>query len=52
MPKSTYSTRVPKGKWDEYKPIISRLYKTEKKPLKGPDGVMEIMFNKYGFSAR
>ena len=40
----------PRG-WDQVKNTIRSLYLIQGHPLEGPDGLIKVMANKYGFTA-
>ena len=42
---------VPESEWDEHKAAIEQLYLHDRKTLSGPEGVMNTMKSRYGFSA-
>lgn len=48
MPRSIPRKRIPSQEWEKKRPIITRLYQEEKKPLKE---VMEILERDHNFTA-
>ncbi|KPM37279.1 hypothetical protein AK830_g9290 [Neonectria ditissima] len=48
MPRSIPRKRIPSSEWEKKRPIITRLYQEEKKPLKE---VMEILERDHNFTA-
>ncbi|KAI8655899.1 Clr5 domain-containing protein [Fusarium keratoplasticum] len=47
-PRSAPGKRIPSSEWEKKRPIITRLYQEEKRPLKE---VMEILQREHGFTA-
>ncbi|KAF4459001.1 hypothetical protein FALBO_14248 [Fusarium albosuccineum] len=48
MPRSAPGKRIPSAEWEKKRPIITRLYQEEKRPLKE---VMEVLEREHGFTA-
>lgn len=52
MAHSTVTKPVTDGDWERLRPAIETLYVDEDRDLRGPDGVMAIMEQQYGFVQR
>jgi hypothetical protein len=48
LPRCPPGRRIPSAEWEKKRPIITKLYQEEKRPLKE---VMEVLEREHGFTA-
>lgn len=48
LPRCAPGRRIPSAEWEKKRPIITKLYQEEKRPLKE---VMEVLEREHGFTA-